>query len=137
MATRAILLVVLAGFFLPAMVHADDMPTFIGSRMKTEDAIAKSNTIIVGKITKVGPVVLAAPNESYYPEVEVVVLKTLKGLENGQVTVTLDRHYPEQAPKLGNSDIFFINGVTTLKLLPATDANIIALKKLIAELPAK
>ena len=132
-----ILLVVLAGFFLPAMVHADDAPTFIGSRIKTEDAIPKSSTIIVGKITKIGPVILAAPNESYYPEIEVVVLKTLKGSGNDQITVKLDRHYPEQAPKLGDSDVFFINGVTTLKLLPATDANIIAVKELIAELPAK
>ena len=119
------------------MAHADDAPTFIGSRIKTEDAVSKSDAVFIGKITKVGFISVAAPNESSYVGTEVMVSEALKGSSKGRMTVRLHRVYPEQALKAGDFDIFFVTGATVLKLLPATDGNIATVKNLIAQLPAK
>jgi hypothetical protein len=130
---RARLLVALVGFLLPVTARSDDAPTFIGSTVNTETALAKSDAVFIGKIMKIGVVVEAAPDESSYFGTVVEVSKVFKGTVDNQITVALHRHFPEQALKAGDSYIFFAQknsdgGFTDLKLLPANQVNNLAVK---------
>ena len=142
MALRLVPLVSLATFLFIGIVRADSSPTFIGSSINSEDAVAKSEAIFVGKVINVGFAVMAYPDESSDATTKIKVLKILKGSVADPIIVRLSRYNPEHALKVGDAYIFFVTKsgknpdpypFTVLKLLPATNDIATTVNKLISK----
>lgn len=137
---------------IPAEAGQNESVRLIGSNIKTKDIISKMDAIFVGKITKRGEKVILPPiaqdRGNLYGGIKVAVAQVLRGSVDTQISVTLflNALYYEKLPWIGTSYIFFVtkdakvdpfnpDPFTVLKLLPATDANIAKVKKLIVATP--
>jgi hypothetical protein len=140
--SKRIYLVLFLGL-LGIFAKAADAPNLIlsGSEKKVDDIVSKSDLIFVGRVASKGFISTAAPGLSGQ-EPTVNVTSVLKGQVGSEVHVTLyvknNGRVIEAAPKIGESYIFFVKQGATqqlfvLKLLPATDANIVEIKQLISQ----
>ena len=115
-----------------------------GSNLKTEEIVATSSIIFVGKITTLGPMDMMAKGVRTYRSVSVSVSEVLKGNADHEIKITIPVRYEpfnEVTPEVAHAYIFFIKSdaagrLTTLKLLPATDEGITEVKQLIVAAPA-
>jgi hypothetical protein len=152
MALRAILLVALTILFFAGVACADDTSKLAGSIIKAEDALAKSDAVLVGVIADMGfketPPTTAPSSGPTYDNVKVGVLQTFRGPAPGKIifsTIFTAALHGERLPIVGTSYIFFLRKVAAgspdpyfaIKLLLATSDNIATVKKLIAQLHAK
>ncbi len=110
--TRAILLVALAALLVGGSVRADESLMLPGNRIKTEDALDKSDTVFVGEITYVGGANLKMPGAAIYFGTQAKVLRMLQGTFRPESTFTLfvagTMNYVEHPPRVGNSYIIFV-----------------------------
>jgi len=135
------ILLALAVLVLSGNARADE-PKLTGSAMKEEDAIANSDAVFVGKVTSIGGPYAKGVGPNYYP-IGIDVGETYLGsvVSNPYSWTTINRSV-EHLPSVGKNYIFFVKKqegreLMPLKFLPASDANIATVKKLIAQLPAK
>ena len=148
---QTILLLALACLLLTGILRADDAPILSGSKVETKDAVARSNAVFVGELIKLGGGIAARSISPTFLGNDVKVLQVLRGSVEGHILVSLSISGPahEEPPAEGENYIFFVHKTTqgeslpfspfgdVIKLLSATDTNIAAVKKLIAQLPAK
>ena len=146
MPTRAILLFALTTFLATGLSFGADLPKLTGSRTTATDAVANCDSIFVGQIMKVGTGVQPSPGHEtrYVQQISYHPLRAFAKLRNAYRIDANVGEYHETFPKVGESDIFFVNNkdtnpnhYTVVKLLAATDDNIAMVKKLIAQIPAK
>lgn len=115
-----------------------------GSQLKLADAVNEANVIIVGKISNAGVPSFKSDGVLVNHHVKIQLMVSLRGgfdqSKGARVTSVLD----EKSPRLGQFYIFFLKFAEksseefyeTVKIVPATDANIADVKTLIAAAPA-
>jgi len=149
MASRAILLVALAGFL--NLVRADDVPKLAGSKLTSDEAVKQSDVVFIGKVTDAGTKWPARPENTHGIKISISqflrasippYLRT-PAFSDKPILVTAQMKCVanESPPMVGNSYIFFaeewIEGqyydpIEALKVLPVTDDNIAKVKAAIA-----
>jgi hypothetical protein len=145
MGFRAILWVAVLISLSVGIVRSEDAPNLMGSAIKTEDAIGRSQVIFVGRLVSLGERDNSLDHESdgpEYPVARVKILEALKGTFDDSKFVGI---YPsdilkEATPKEGTLYIFFVkyagNASTphiVFKVLPVTEDNIAKMKNLISK----
>ena len=132
------------GFFQNAPATSPSDSELSGRDIKIENAVSKSDSIFVGKISKMRLGSITATDRVAYGGVQIRVLQFLRGSIDSQSLVTIyitASHVVHEAPpEVGMPYIFFVtknthgtsDPYTVLKLLPATDDNIAKVKQLIA-----
>jgi len=128
------------------ILRADEWPKLTGSNLAITDALSQSDFIFIGKIPQMSGEA-ASTIRAIYGGVHVNVLRTLRGTLVKQISVSLDVFMAdkgEEKPKTGSPYIFFVRKTIeaegddmALKILPATDNNVAAIKKLVVGLPVK
>ena len=126
------------------ILRADDAPILPGSQIETKDALTRSDAVFVGELIKLGGAVVARSISPTFLGNDVKVLQVLRGSVEGHILVSISISGPahEEPPSEGGTYIFFVHKTTeggglpfspfgVIKLLPATDANIAEVKKLI------
>jgi hypothetical protein len=149
MAARAILLVALIALHPVGLIRADDALKLPGSSLTIEDALSKSDTVFKGVMADAGVPNTVAAHASAGPEfnhVKLSISQMFRGHLDKQILAMMAANtmlYHEMMPEVGTYYIFFVekNDVKSygfpdpyavLKVLPATDANIATVKKLIS-----
>ena len=119
-----------------------------GSQLALFDAQQKSSLIFVGQLEVLGNFDLTDAGVTAYRDAKVKITSFLKGALDGsneiKITIIVMKVHPigwEFTPTVGSSYIFFAkknkgNKYEAIKLLEATDANITAIKNLIATSPS-
>ncbi len=120
-------------------VSTTESSKLTGSDQKTEDAVSASDVIFIGDITKLGAVSLRAPGKIAYHNVQVSVIRTLKGtVETPNVTISIAvRKDVESVPKAGTRYIFLTKGnngtYTVYKLILFDEGSSASIQSLISK----
>jgi len=144
MATRAIVFGALVSFLFIGVACADEIPNLIGSSLKTENAIAKSQTVFIGQLVSLGERDNSVDHESLgqeYENAKIKLVELLKGTFDAHTTVGIYSNaimLKEETPHVGETYIFFVayagnasNPFIVIKLLTATNDSVFNVKKLI------
>ncbi len=139
MTAKPLLLVTFAAILFSANVRGDNWPKLSGSDVRTADATSQANGIFIGEIPQM--VEAASTVAATYGSVQVKVQQTLRGSFDKSTLLTFSVFMAsknEEEPKSKVRYIFFIRkpaqtltGYVVFKILPATDANIAMVRKLI------
>lgn len=105
-----------------------------GSTLKIEEAIPRAEIIVVGVLVNGGSPEPLAPGQAYYTNVQIKVVKALKGAVVGEIVTsfnvqTLPKEKAEMPPESGKEYIFFIKKDNAaqfhiLKVIASTPDNI-------------
>ena len=112
-----------------------------GRAMKVEDAVKKSDLILVGRVVDLGVPSADFPGEVYNEGAKIEVVQILKDGDLGDSFISLSfsvRALPlavkEEAPKVGEKYIFFVKKRKKLgiKIVPATEEGVNSVINLVA-----
>lgn len=158
MAAQVILLVALVAFSFAGIVHADDLK-LPGSTIKTKYAVAKADAIFTGQVEQEADAIFTAEveqngvtkasGENLFCGIKIKVVDVFKGTVDSKISVSMVVKMVEPVieaappPQSNKTYILFVikktgkdnDPFTALKLLHATDDNIVMVKKLVTQLP--
>jgi hypothetical protein len=113
---------------------------FTGASLSNEIAYQKADAVFEAEVLDPGIASPDAPGEIYLEGMRVKILRNFKGERKGEVAVDLSlRTFPkeeaETVPQKGDKLLFFVvadksTANRVIKLLPATEDNVVAIKKI-------
>jgi hypothetical protein len=108
-----------------------------GSKLTITEAASRSNLIVVGKVTKVGNFNYTAPGQ-YMCQVDITISDVLKGDKVAAADFFITVMMGETTPDTGSEYVFFLKAgphkyFSCAKLLPITEDNVKATKKVLAD----
>jgi hypothetical protein len=136
-----ILLLALAAFLPIGTVPADQATPVLlpGSSQSITEAVTSSTDIAIVKFTDTGVSDAAGLNRQEYGKVKIKILDVLKGKNIGTFNLGYTVYWGESLPNHNDAYILImcLGPDSALKIIPATEGNIVMVKKLMAQAPTK